>query len=82
MTAAVVLPTRTDYLLLARWPIEDPDNFNTLAVAAARRELRDITDRLQATLTGPPAWRTSGGYLMCEAPAVRRRTCSTSEVKR
>lgn len=54
------------------WPIENPELFTTLSIVEARRELRDITDGLQATLIGPPTWRTSGGYLVCEAPAVRR----------
>jgi hypothetical protein len=72
VTLAAVRLARSAYVLQARWPIDDPEEFSELAVAAARRELRDITDRLQATLTGAPAWRTTGGYLVCEAPAVRR----------
>jgi hypothetical protein len=58
----------------AQWPIEDPELFSELSIAAARRELRDITDQLQATLIGPPRFRTRAGYLVCEAPAVRRVT--------
>lgn len=56
----------------AQWRIEDPELFTPLSVNIARRELRDITDRLQVTLVGPPKFRTRRGYLVCEAPAIRR----------
>ena len=68
MTAAA----RVGGMLPVRWPIDDPAQFSELSVAVARRELPSITDRLQATLVGPARWRTTGGYLVCEAPAVRR----------